>query len=271
MKKEQVLEKINGLQSEFLTNEIISNIKISLKKNEEYELDLTDTSFKINTILKDGKNGTYEEIIFNHDNETNNNSLIIIRKEYSPALQQRNIRKEVGLDIFTKATSYVFDKQNKLQHTSSFIDDNKYYGNNLTSLEYSKEALLSYFNDTNPKYNNGFYVEGPNNSYQPFTNIWHRYPNTHVVKEFGRDPINGEYSKIKITFDDHFTQDQELLSESYGRVYKKGYELKMNDVEEIVPIIEEIYQDCQTEFGFDSNTFYQIFEEKIFENNTKKH
>ena len=267
MKKEQILEEISKIPTTYLVTDIISNIKIALKTSETYQMEMTETSFKINTILNEGKKGSYEEILFNHDNDTNTNSLIIIKKEYTPAYQQRHIMEEIGLNIKTKVTSFVYDSKNRLLHNSNFIDNNNHYGINNMPLDYSKESLLKYFEETNPKYEKGYYKEEPKASFQPYTNIWHRYPNTHVIKEYGKNPIDGEFSKIKITFDDHFLADYELLTENQGSVYKIGHKLKITSEEQVIPEIERIYQSSETEFGFDHNRFDDLFEELMYEKN----
>ena len=179
--------------------------------------------------------------------------------------------EEVGLEIFTQSSSYVYDQTGRVLHKSWFSDENKYYGSDRMPLDYSPVALASYFKDTTPKYKNGYFESGPNSSYQPFTNVWQRYGDTNVVREFGRSPINGEYSNILITFDDHSYEDVNVLSESYGQFYLYGRRMKLSSEGEIIPAIERIYQASKTNAGFDFDKFNSEFEVTMFEPSGRKY
>ena len=264
MNKNQIMEYLNTIPRTHLTNEILTKIKEALTDYGIYDLFGSQNKFTILSRLEPGKNGSSLEIHYAHDETTQNNSLVVTKKEYSPAFQMRYFFEEVGLNIFTESNSYVYTKEDRLLHQSWFSDENKYYGSHKMPLDYSIEALKSYFADTTPKYQNGYFVSGPNSAYQPFTNIWQRYGNTNVFREYGRSPINGEYSEIGITFDNAISEDIKLLNESYGNIYTRGREMKLYGEEIIVTKIDRIYNESINGNDFDFEKFYSDFESNMY-------
>lgn len=265
MKKEEIIKSLNNQLKGKIPSTILSLLNDSLIDDVIYHVESSNNIFKIYTNIKEGEIGSYSEIVCSYDAMNKNISLVITTKEYSPEYQRRHIVEEVGLNIFTQSSSYVYDQTERLLHKSGFSDENKYYGNGRMPLDYSEEALLGYFQDTTPEYKNGYFVSGPKSSYQPITNIWQRYGDTNVVRKFGRNPIEGEYSNIAITFDDFSHDDIELLSESYGKFYVYGRQMKLSKQDEIVSTIEKIYQNSKSHVGFNLDKFYSEFEESMFE------
>lgn len=268
MKKREIINKLKEELKSKITSQMLMLIDKETDENVDYQLGIDANSFKIHTNIIEGKNGSYLEISYCFNRETNNNALIIIKKEYNSAREQRNgFMSDGGLDLFTQVNSYVYDLNDKLLYHSCFSDDNKHFGNK--EMVFSHDALATYFYDTTPKYEEGYLVSDPKISYQPFINIWQRYLDTNVVKTFGKNPFKGDYSNISITFDNN-VEDIVLLSERYGHFYKPGYQMKINDENKIISIIEQIYQSSKNTNGFDFDKFDKEFEELMFEKDTRK-
>ncbi len=265
MSKEELIEQ---LSNRGITGPTLKIMTASLKDNEEYKIEEENGNLKVSSNMTPGSNGTYMEMIYGYDEETKEKSLVVTNKEYNPNVELRNgFREEVALNVFTKSRSFVFDEDDLLVYSSSFSDDNKYVGKNDMPLDYSETTLKEYFKETTPIYDKGRIARPPKDSYQPFTNQRERYGKTSVIREFGRSPIHGEYSDIKITFDDNSRDDIKVLEESYGTFYRKGREMKVSDEEEIVRILDESFKESQ-ETGFDEIDFRESLESKLFKTRT---
>lgn len=266
MNKETIMTYLKSISRTILTDNILNKIEESLNNYDKYEFVGGTNTFKIKSEIKPGSHGSYTEITYQHNPESLEKSLVVTTKSYSPTNEIRyGFMQEVALNMFTQSTSYIFDEKDTKLYQSWFSDENKYYGSNRMPLDYSAAFLKIYFNETTPIYDFGVYKSGPTSAYQPFKNIWQRYGKTNVIKEFGRDPIHGEYSKIGITFDDENKHDQMLLSESYGTIYSRGQEMKLSDEEEIIAKIDEIYQECNTQEEFAQDEFNSRFQSEMFE------
>lgn len=179
--------------------------------------------------------------------------------------------EEVGLNIFSDISSYVFDETGLMIYSSWFSDENKYFGyGTVENLDCSIESLKEYFKKTTPEYEKGFIVRSAESAYQPFISTWQRYGKSHVYKAYNRNPMKGENGEVGITFDDDDKMDQKLLSESNGTIYRKGCEMNLTDEMEIANRIEEIYQSCYSETGFDIDSFNEEFEKTMFESNSRR-
>ena len=254
MKKEEIIIKIKDLVSKKILNLVSDN----LDEHSNYYLEIND-EIRIHTDIEEKEIGTYKDIV------CTKNYIVINKKVYAPNSELRyGFMTNVGLDMFTQTYSYIYDQKERLLYQSFFSDDNKYYGSNNMPLVFNKEALQEYFADTNPIYDKGHLISLPNSMYQPFSNIWQRYGETNVVREYGRDPIQGEYSEIKITFDDDSYKDIHLLCERYGQIFSQGREMKLNNLEEIINEIERIYQESKTSSGFDLDYFWKTFDDTMF-------
>lgn len=264
MNKNQIMEYLNTVPKNYMTNQIITKINASLDDNTLYNFYGSHNNFSITSEIFPGKNGSYLEIHYAHDEATHNNSLVVTTKSYAPAFQMRYFYEEVGLDIFTQSNSYVYTEQGRLLHHSWFSDEHKYYGSHQMPLDYSIESLKRYFSDTTPKYQNGYFVSGPNSAYQPFTNIWQRYGATNVFREYGRSPINGEYSEIGVTFDNNISEDIKLLNESYGQIYTRGREMLIHGEDNVVSTIDRIYRESTNDGEFDFEGFHNKFETTMY-------
>lgn len=264
MKKKEIIKLLNDNNT---FNKIINHMDKLLVEETEYNFEQKGDTIIISTSLYPGLNGSYYEATIRSDSKTKEQSLISVKKDYSPQYEIRySFRQMVGLNIFTQAYNYVFNKNEQLISSSNFTDENKYYGNNnIDILKDDVASIKKYIDDTTPKYIDGYYVENPKSCYAPFVNTWNRYMGTHVYKNSGRSPINGEYSSIGITFDDEKNRDIDLLSESNGQIYKEGRKMKIENADEIIAKLEEIYLSSLTESGIDKDSLYYNLDKELFE------
>lgn len=266
MNKEQIIENLKALSSIYTNDEMLNEIRENLKEGILYDFDKIGDSLKISSKIIPNKNGNYTEVVISYNKELKNKSLVIVNKEYCPSYQSRyGFVGEEGMNIFTQANSFVYNGEDKLLHQSWFSDENKYYGADKMPLSYSEENLKKYFEETNPVFEKGYFKEGPISSYQPFTTVWQRYGLTNVIRKYGRNPMNGEFSTIGITLGENFSKYIELLSESYGKIYRNGREMKIEGTENIISKINEIYLASQTMDGFDLDKFNIQFDDELFE------
>jgi hypothetical protein len=268
MTKDEIIDVLKNGSSFEVPHFIIESVENTLKNSVDYEFKTEENSIKINSVLTDGESGSYLEICIGFDKETNNFSLVTTNKTYNPNVELRNgWRVQTGFEIFTESSSTVFDAQGLKIYHFWFNDDHKYYGSyDIENLDYSKQSLLKYFNDTNPKYKNGFLIELPQSQFQPFTHFWERYGKSHVVKSYGRNPMHGTFSDIAITFDDGSQNDISLLHISNNQIFVPNKELKYQTEQENVDKIEELYKQFVTPEGFDDFAFYCAFDQAMFIN-----
>lgn len=267
MKKIEIVNLFNGENDIALPEPTIKKISDFLSDTAEYKLERKDDGFVIHTELKEGERGSYYEVSCEYDRETKNISVITMKKEYGPQSQIRyGFREIVGLNIFSDINSYVFDENGVMLYKSWFSDENKYFNNHeKMPLDYSVSSLEEYFKKTTPQYEKGVEVLSAESAHQPFTSHWKRLGNTHVYKLHSRNPMNGEHGEIGITFDDGKQSDQKLLNESYGQIYVEGRKLNFTGETNIANKIEEIYQSCCSDEGFDMERFNEEFESTMFQ------
>ena len=267
MKKIDIISALNSIGDIVIPDLALEELTKFLKDYEEYYMVKSKDRIVIQTKIKEGKYGTYHEAICECDRETNNFSLITMSKEYSPQNEVRyDFMEEVGFNIFSNISSYVYDENGLMIYYSWFSDENKYYGNDeIENLDYSSTSLKKYFDETSPKYEKGYMVESPKNAYRPFKTRCQRYGKSHVFKINVINPIFGERTEIGITFDGKENGEQTLLSEKNGQICCGRREMKLTDEMEIVNSIEQIYQENCTEAGFDMNNFNREFEDAMFE------
>lgn len=266
MTRDEIIEK---LSERGIRGPILKIMAASLKDEEEYKIEEENGELKVSTNIVSGEQGSYFEMTYGYDEETKERSLVVQNKEYDPTYELRyGFREEVGLDIFTKSRSFVFDEDDMLVYSSSFSDDNKYYGIYKMPLDYSPASLEEYFKETSPIYEKGRIVRSPESSYQPFRNERERYGKTAVIREFGRSPIHGEYSEVKLTFDDNSHDDIRVLEESYGSYYYQGREIKTADEKEIIETLDETFKES-VDKGFDELEFRDAIDKKLFVQKTR--
>ena len=226
----------------------------SLKDNLEFQLDGNELGVTIKSIIENAERGTFGLVKITRNPESGDMSIISVRKEYSPQNEVRyGFMTEVGLNMFTDANSAVFDKDGVCTYTSWFSDENKYYE---TAENQDKDYIMTAIKKTTPKYDSkGKFVEGPESSYRPFTNIQERINNTRVIHRHGRSPINGEYSDVGVIYkgDDGKEKEQYFLKENHGKVYSKGKGW-LGSLKEVAKKIESLIDTNTTRDGWSEET-----------------
>lgn len=265
MTKEKIIELLSNLENYKIPQFILDYLNIILQDYMTYDLKIEGNVIKINTPFVEGKSGSYHLITCEFDKETGNISVVNTKKEYMPQMEVRySFREEVGINMFTSSRSRVFSSDGTLIYQSSFDDEHKYFGKNNPNLEYTKDALFNYFDETSPVYEKGFVKESAYSSYQPFTYEWKRYGKTHVVEEHGRNPLKGEFGSIIVTFDDNSIQDLKIAEKINQQIYYPGQELKINSEQEIVEKLEQIYQESYTNGVIDLEKFKREVNSSLF-------
>lgn len=253
----------------FLSETLIGEIDKNIDYFGDYEIRFIDNVLSIYTNIKDGLNGDYLEIKASKNKETNYRNILVTRKQYSPNYQMINgFNESAGIDIFTEINSYVYNENMKV-YSSWYSDDNKYFGFEIKNLPSDKESIAKYIEETSPKYKNGILISGAKKAYQPFTDIWQRYGNTNVIRKYGRSPINGEYSKIGITFDNDML-NQMLLEENHGLIYSVESDLKYDNELDIIVKIQEIYNNHRNGKVFDLDGFNYEFYNEMYKKNYRR-
>ena len=270
MNKYRVMSLVNDEPLKSFLGEILSEkIDQSLDHFGDYEVRFKDNILRIYTDIKDGVEGNYLEIVASKNSETNYRNLLITRKQYSPNYQLINgFNENAGIDMFTEINSYVYN-ENMRVYSSWYSDDNKYYGSEIKNLPSDKQSITKYIEETSPKYKNGIFISGAKKAYQPFIDIWQRYGNTNVIRKYGRSPINGEYSKIGITFDNDMF-DQLLLEENNGFIYSVGYDIKYDNELDIIVKIQEIFNNYRNGNEFDLDGFNYEFYNEMYKKNNRR-
>ncbi len=273
MKKEDLIRYLMTLSNMQLTEKVLNIISKSLSDKEEYVMEEEHGQIKVHTPITPGSMGTYFEMYYSLNEETKEKVLVMTEKEYDPSRKSRSLFGGYGQDerlaILTRSKSIVFDEDDLIVYRSSFIDDNETFGSfNSGALDYSENSLKEYFEETTPIYNQGRIMYSAKSASQPFVDEWERYGKTHVVRDHGRTPIHGEYSDVLVTFEDPTQSDIKLLKESYGQFYLEGKTITLDNEQEIVDTIENLYQEFDSVAGFDREGFRDKFDNTMFKSRT---
>ena len=262
MKKTEIIDSLNNSN---VFNKITNYLRRILKDDVNYDVNVKQNSeiIVISTPLKPGDTGDYYELEIHFNKQRKIQSLVSIYKAYSP---QEYSDYYVGIDLYTQAYSYEFDQNEYLIYQSTYIDNNKYYNyNNSGNIKYDVQSLKKYFNDTNPVYEDGFFMCYPNSYHYTYLNMWKRYNEKHFFIKYENNPYSGEHSKIGITFDIEGIDDIDLLLEIKGRFYHNDRLIKIQNIEELIEKLEEIYLSSLKNDFFDLNYFYSRFYDELLE------
>ena len=240
-----ILERVAYLQADKFQLTVSNNGNTILISSPATELNEKNVNAQTSTL----------EISINKNNElsiVSNSQTYGYRNDIRYGFMQR-----VGYEVFTEASSSKYDSNALLMYSSSFSDEitiEDPEGNTYKNTQ----ALLQ---DTKPSFENGIMVDLPNTMSQPFRNYWQRYNNTNVYKEWGRNPIHGEYSSIGVTFNDKLANIN-VFDESYDRLSYRGGRV-CTDVDSAVKELQELFNQSYNPSTntFDENNFYRGIEE----------
>lgn len=244
MEKNEVMEYLEKRYGHLLCYpQILEYAEKVLREQNKFELDEREEGVIIRSIISDIERGTYGLLRVYKDRETGDVSVISVEKDYSPQYEVRHgFRTEVGINMFTVANSAVFDRDGRFSYRSWYSDENKYCE---VPEAKSMESLLKTIQETTPKYDKkGILKDGPSSAYRPFTDIVERIGKTRVVHNYGRSPIEGEYSKVGVVYQGGKGEKEAyFLSENHGQVYlqRKGW---FGSLESVAEQIEPMIDDC---------------------------
>ncbi len=249
------IEVLNNLFVKMLNPLFQKEVETYLDECKDYDLKVYDNGFTIESKMPEKISDYYISIRFNIS-ETNEQNLICIRKEYCPQVENRyGYREQVATDMFSKNHSMVLDAGGTFIYESYYSDDNKYFlkEENGIDIDSDKARIPEFFEKTSPKYIDGYIVEGPTNSYIPFTNQIKRIDNSNIFVSWGRNPMSGEYSYLGVY--DNNRNFRKLLEEHNGLVYGGFYHQEIGSINEVVPKLEELYYKSFVDGAFDVDMF----------------
>ena len=221
MKREEVLQYLAKYKNLPCYKQILEYAEKVLKGSLEFQIEETESGVRIKSVINGVESGDFALLKISRNTTNNDISVIAISKNYNPQYELRyGYRTEVGLNMFTDASSAIFDENGLCIYHSWYSDDNKYCDfSDERSLDYIKTAIKK----TTPKYDKkGMIAEDPESSYRPFINIWERIGKTRVIHSHGRTPIVGEYSDVGVIYSDNGKEKEKyFLKENHENVYSE--------------------------------------------------
>ena len=233
--------------------QILKHVETTLKEHLNFQLDENELGVTIKSIIDNVERGSFALIKINKDPTNDDISVISVKKEYNPQNEVRyGWMTEVGLNMFTDASSAIFDKNGLCLYRSWYSDENKYHD---VPEDKTPDSIMTAISKTTPKYNSkGAFVEDPESSYRPFTNIWERVDKTRVIHRHGRSPINGQYSDVGIVYTaDGKEKEEYFLQENHGRVYSKSKGW-LGTLKSVAKRIEPLIDSHRTQSMWDDET-----------------
>ena len=253
MKKTDVLDIIKKDDKKIVSKFVYEKINKALSLNTEYDIELLEKGFVIKTKLSNTECGEYTEIKVNYISDIKATSILYINKEYIS-------NKKKNYKLFSTEYSYVYDDKGKLLYSSWYSDDNNDLLNEGLFSNITLEKLKEYFVKTSPTYKNGVVIASADLESAPFYNIWERYRDTNVYREYRRNPKSGEINNVGITFNDKLIDDIVLFSEINGQVYTQENESCEFEIESAVSRLDTIFKNHDYINGFDLDGFYEEFD-----------
>lgn len=259
---ETIKTKINPL---FFKDEILSEINKTLKdfdiKDAEVIISNDGNRVEIKHPMKELSENTHTSNVSNavlEINDTNEVSISSISQSYCYRNEVRyGWMQRVGYEVFTQSISKIIDSDGLKLYSSWFSDEAKL--EDPEGKRYSStEELLK---DTCPTIENGILKDLPHSMTAPFTNYWKRYEKSNVYRDWGRSPINGEYSNVGITFNGKM-EDKDIVKSNYGRTYYQSRKIcapEEDIIKELQILFDESY-DKKTN-SFDEHNFYYGLEQ----------
>ena len=242
--KNEIFSKISELLKDFK----VENIQVRVSKNGNH----VEIEYPITTLDKTthSSNTNIATLDINENNEV---SISTISQSYCYRDEVRyHFMQRVGYEVFTQSNSLILDSNGLKLYSSWFSDEAKIEDPEGTRYSSTQELLM----DTRPTIENGVLKDLPNTTYAPFSNYWQRYKNSNIYRDWGRSPINGEYSNIGITFNEKM-KDIHVIKTSYGRTYYQNRRICANE-EDIIRELQSLFNESYDKNNniFDDHNFY---------------
>lgn len=251
-----VLDSLRGqINPVFFNNQITNKLQFNVDFSQ-YAVTVSNSGNTVNVAPKrlntpDGIPHRVDFIEFGYNPTSRTVYYNVVSQSYCIHQNRYPVSPEPYAEVFVQSSSEVIKLDGTTQYTSWYSDEARVHQPTIDLANINLAQLLA---NTSPLFNEGVMIESPIYAYAPFSSFSERYPGTHVVREYGRNPMHGEHSNIGITFDRENISNFLPVKESYGRLAFYGDSIPV-ETEELVEKMEEIYGQTFDGQNFDQDEF----------------